>query len=177
MGPVRDTAERTKRDQTADRSDPVVAFKVPVCTSNIFGSCTVVSSAAPSGGSGMQEALGKLCLCMVGLSVWLYQANEELLPNMQPAPGPSCLRARRADSRSGFFQCDGAHAGSFGWQSHASHKSDLIIPRSDTGEKSWGDWGQASLESLVSAYTTCVTTFVETHELATPCRLKSPKYT
>lgn len=36
MGPVRDTAERTKRDQTADRSDPVVAFKVPASTASIL---------------------------------------------------------------------------------------------------------------------------------------------
>lgn len=40
MGPVRDTAERKKHDQTANYSNQVVVFKVPASVSDIFGSCT-----------------------------------------------------------------------------------------------------------------------------------------
>ena len=40
MGPVRDTAERKRHDQTANYSNQVVVFKVPASISVIFGSCT-----------------------------------------------------------------------------------------------------------------------------------------
>lgn len=42
MGPVRDTAERKKHDQTANYTNQVVIFKVPASISDgpIFGSCT-----------------------------------------------------------------------------------------------------------------------------------------
>lgn len=40
MGPVRDTAELKRHDQTANYSNQVVVFKVPASISDIFGPCT-----------------------------------------------------------------------------------------------------------------------------------------
>lgn len=167
MGPVRDTAERKKHDQTANYSNQVVVFKVPASVSDIFGSrtgqCWWCLVQLPWKGVWWRRQPQPMIWCdkyrrtrslqrrveSWAQKVLLYQTNE-LLPGMCSAPGPRHPCARWASSSSKVWQCRCAHAGSSGWRNPASHKSCLImaqlnkvtlarIPRED--------WGQVSLES------------------------------